>query len=191
MAREKLENQDSNKQMEVDIKLSEDKVEDQSELIKQLMDAAKNGKIEKVKYLIEEKTVDVNSADDTKAHNTALHHAAEHGQDIIIEYLIDSGAQKDVQDAMFGMTPLYLAVDYNQENAVKKLLYYGANCNIPSKNDITPLHSAAQENNFNITKELKDEIDKTLQTQKENPSEKAWEFRYLLDKIKAKSVERG
>lgn len=45
--------------------------------------------------------------------------------------------------------------------------------------------------NFNITKELKDEIDKTLQTQKENPSEKAWEFRYLLDKIKAKSVERG
>lgn len=154
MAEAEFEDQQNNKQ-EIDIKSNEDQInKSRSELINQLMDTAKSGQIEKVKYLIEEQKVDVNSVDNTKARKTALHYAAKYGKDTIVKYLIDSGAQKDLQDEMFGMTPLYLAVDHNQENAVKQLLSCGADCNTPSKKGISPLDLSARHNNFNITEIL-------------------------------------
>ncbi|UIP92768.1 ankyrin repeat domain-containing protein [Wolbachia endosymbiont of Anopheles demeilloni] len=75
-----------------------------------LQKAAENGRLEIVKYFIEEKNVDVNAK--TKVDNTPLHLAVKRGLYDIVKFLLKNGAEVDANNKE-GFTPLDLAIiDY-------------------------------------------------------------------------------
>ena len=103
--------------------------------------AARSGWIEVVAALIEGKTY-VNTVDKTQ--RTALHYACDHRHPLIVELLLESGAEPNLQDHR-GRTPLLLATMTNAEDIVAMLLSTGnAAWKIPDEEGSTPLIVAAQ-----------------------------------------------
>lgn len=150
MAREKQNNQQEiDRQAEIDATVSEDKIADQSELIKQLMAAAKSGDQELVENLITKHNVDVNCFDSVG--KTALHYASKHGQESVVRILLILDADINIQEKNANMSPLILAISYNQYSVVKQLLSHNSNCYLVSHRDgdATPLEESAFNIRFN------------------------------------------
>jgi ankyrin repeat protein len=73
---------------------------------------------------------------------TLLHCAVMKGQENIVKFLIDSGANVNVRDKV-GLTPLYHAAMNGQRNIAKLLAHNGANVNEVDNQGYTALHHAA------------------------------------------------
>lgn len=133
--------------------------------------AAREGRIEICKYLIEELKLDVNIRDEDG--ETPLIHASRQGHFDTAKYLVDQGADPsiaselgttplhhaagigniellrfllskgvDVESQSDAGTPLIWAAGHGQEEAVKVLLEHHANPNTETDDNITPLLSA-------------------------------------------------
>lgn len=109
--------------------------------------AVKRNDMEKVKKLIEQDGVSVNTTDDTK--NTPMHIAAYEGQIPMIQYLAAQGADLNARDIPKGRTPLHVAAaqsfwstDY--QDVLKTLLDLGADIHaVDYDKRQTALHRAA------------------------------------------------
>ncbi|WP_353272741.1 ankyrin repeat domain-containing protein [Wolbachia endosymbiont (group A) of Urophora cardui] len=127
--------------------------------------AASNGKLDIVKYFIDEEKVDVNIIDN--GYWTPLHWASWGGYLNITKYLVDKRANINAKDKG-SKTPLNVAIDQKHNNVVKyleqaqldlnkelliaakggnlnkviDLISKGANVNVKDNNDDTPLHLA-------------------------------------------------
>ena len=139
--------------------------------------AYRQQKIDMVKYLVEEKKLDINEKDGwgyTPLHyavesnnenlvkyllkhgadiNALLHWAAANNVEKLVKYLVEHGADINKEDVR-GKTPLYLAVEYNNKNLMKYLVEHGADINKEDEDWWTPLMSAINSGNENIVKYL-------------------------------------
>ncbi len=116
-----------------------------------LHSAAFNGKLEVVKYLMEEKHVGFNVKD--KDGRTPLHLAATNGQLEIVKYLVEKGGDVNVKDN-YGGTLLQSAVYNGKLEVVKYLVGKGANVNLKDNIGKTPLHLAAINGLLQVVKYL-------------------------------------
>lgn len=85
----------------------------------------KNGDLEQVRDIVENKNIDVNQMIDGR---TPLHYAADYGQCEVLRYLLEKGANANVTDK-HGITILLAAIWEGHTNCVKLLLEKGANPN--------------------------------------------------------------
>ena len=84
--------------------------------------------------------------------DTALHYAARHGYSQVMNYLLEHGALKKANK--LGRTPLFDAVDNNQEKMVEHLLPGPFDADDQDQNGDTALHRAALQGNISIIKML-------------------------------------
>ncbi len=82
-------------------------------MMENLMEAAKQGELERVKTALEPDPGIVNLRDESGA--TALHYAAIHGHRQIVRLLIERGADINSTDDQFGATPAGWAIEYLRE----------------------------------------------------------------------------
>ncbi|KAM3218864.1 ankyrin repeat and KH domain-containing protein mask isoform X2 [Capsicum annuum] len=104
-----------------------------------LIFAAREGKTELCKYLVEELKVDVNEKDEEG--ETPVLHAARHGHTATVQYLIEQGADPATPSAS-GATALHHAAGNGHIEVVKLLLSKGVNVDFQSDAG-TPLMWAA------------------------------------------------
>ncbi|XP_035636199.1 receptor-interacting serine/threonine-protein kinase 4-like [Oncorhynchus keta] len=84
---------------------------------------------------------------------TALHCAAQNGDEAITRLLLDRGASINETDAQ-GRTPAHIACQHGQENVVRVLLSRGADVHVKGRDDWTALHLAAWQGHLGIAKLL-------------------------------------
>ncbi|XP_077597057.1 receptor-interacting serine/threonine-protein kinase 4 isoform X2 [Stigmatopora nigra] len=84
---------------------------------------------------------------------TALHWAAQNGDEAVARLLLDRGAAIDETDGQ-GRTPAHVACQHGQENVVRVLLSRGADVRVKGKDDWTALHFAAWQGHLGIVKLL-------------------------------------
>ena len=83
--------------------------------------------------------------------HTALHYAAGHGDNGLLEALLSWGAEINPQ-SYGGATPLHTACQGGNLLCVLTLLKAGASLTVPNKQDSLPIHIAAQTNNIEIVR---------------------------------------
>lgn len=81
--------------------------------LQQLMQAAQDGDIDRLRSLLEQHPDLVSERDESGA--TALHYAALNGHRRAAEFLIDQGADINSRDSQFGATPAGWAIEYLRE----------------------------------------------------------------------------
>ena len=112
---------------------------DEGKLIK----ASRDGRHNEVKRLFSSKMLDVNCEDGQWwSHSSPLHQAAYYGRSLVVQMLLDMGANLNITDT-YGSTPLHCAVRGRKEihkNVVKVLLDAGADPNKTKCGGDTPLH---------------------------------------------------
>lgn len=86
---------------------------------------------------------DVNTSEGVDK-KSALHYATEYGAGDILDFLLSSGANINIQDNQ-GDTPLHIAVKTNQPAIVQKLLDAGADPNSRNTLSATPIFYASEE----------------------------------------------
>ncbi|MDX5507880.1 MAG: ankyrin repeat domain-containing protein [Wolbachia endosymbiont of Hylaeus sinuatus] len=110
------------------------------------------GKLETVKYLVDEKKANVDAKSSSSC--TALHFAAERGYLDIVKYLVDKEANVDAQDNN-GCTPLHIAAQNGHSDLVKYFINQTkVDVNIKSGCGCTLLHFAAEGGNLEAVEYL-------------------------------------
>ncbi|KAL0994388.1 hypothetical protein UPYG_G00121550 [Umbra pygmaea] len=84
---------------------------------------------------------------------TALHCAAQNGDEAITRLLLDRGASINETDSQ-GRTPAHIACQHGHENVLRVLLSRGADVHVKGQNDWTALHLAAWQGHLGIVKLL-------------------------------------
>ncbi|XP_034187446.1 ankyrin repeat domain-containing protein 49 [Osmia lignaria lignaria] len=104
---------------------------------KEILNAAENGELDKVKKLI---TINLGLLEATdKDGYTPLHRACYGNHVEIVEYLIQAGAKINAE-TLDGWQPLHSACCWNNVECAAVLIANGADINAKSKGDQTPLH---------------------------------------------------
>lgn len=104
-----------------------------------------------VELLLGRRSASVNAKDEDQY--TALHWAAQNGDEAITRLLLDRGAAINESDGR-GRTPAHIACQHGQENVIRVLLSRGADVQIRGKDDWTALHLAAWQGHLGIVKLL-------------------------------------
>ncbi|XP_060711536.1 NF-kappa-B inhibitor epsilon-like [Hemiscyllium ocellatum] len=73
---------------------------------------------------------------------TCLHLAVLYRNDVMVDYLLSSGARVNTQESTSGRTALHLAVELGELGLVTRLLRAGGEVDAPMYNGCTPLHLA-------------------------------------------------
>ncbi|KAM9847129.1 receptor-interacting serine/threonine-protein kinase 4 [Aulostomus maculatus] len=97
------------------------------------------------------RSTNVNAKDEDQY--TALHWAAQNGDEAITRLLLDRGAAINETDGQ-GRTPSHIACQHGQENVIRVLLSRGADVQIKGKDNWTALHLAAWQGHLGIVKLL-------------------------------------
>ncbi|XP_077361293.1 receptor-interacting serine/threonine-protein kinase 4 [Festucalex cinctus] len=101
--------------------------------------------------LLGRRSTNVNAKDEDQY--TALHWAAQNGDEAMARLLLDRGAAINETDGQ-GRTPAHVACQHGQENVVRVLLSRGADVRVKGKDDWTALHLAAWQGHLGIVKLL-------------------------------------
>nr|XP_040038828.1 LOW QUALITY PROTEIN: receptor-interacting serine/threonine-protein kinase 4 [Gasterosteus aculeatus aculeatus] len=101
--------------------------------------------------LLGRRCTNVNAKDEDQY--TALHWAAQNGDEAITRLLLDRGAAINETDGQ-GRTPAHVACQHGQENVIRVLLSRGADVHIRGKDDWTALHLASWQGHLGIVKLL-------------------------------------
>ncbi|CAN9501564.1 unnamed protein product [Ophioblennius macclurei] len=101
--------------------------------------------------LLGRRSTNVNAKDEDQY--TALHWAAQNGDEAITRLLLDRGAAINETDGQ-GRTPAHVACQHGQENVIRVLLSRGADVQIKGKDNWTALHFAAWQGHLGIVKLL-------------------------------------
>uniref|UniRef100_A0A0D3FL71 Uncharacterized protein n=1 Tax=Oryza barthii TaxID=65489 RepID=A0A0D3FL71_9ORYZ len=117
-----------------------------------LFEAASSGKIDLCKYLVEELGFDVNAETSCDSGMTPLFCAVLDGQEIIVKYFLDKGADPNKKDAA-GFAPLHEAAKKGHVGIARLLLSKGASVDV-SSSEGTPLHVAASNGKSSIVQIL-------------------------------------
>lgn len=114
-------------------------------------DFSSHGILKGVKYLIEDKKVNIETKDSKGA--TALYYSVEHNHLEIARYLLEKGAK---QTKGWGTFPLHEAVDNLNYEMMDLLFEYGAkeHVNSLSENGYAVIHLAIKNNNLELIKYL-------------------------------------
>ena len=89
--------------------------------------------------LVEESLTDFNINIKDEDNNTLLHHACENDKHDSIKLLLNNGANPNLKENSFGLTPLHWATEYEDMDMVKLLIDNGADPNIPDDNGDKPI----------------------------------------------------
>ena len=124
-----------------------------------LMYAASDDQLEIVKFLLRDPRVSVNERDELGA--TALMLAAYFGYTMIVEALLDAGADAEITDGTDegGGIPLLRAIDYDHLPVVRLFLKRNVNHTSKDRYDRTLLHGAAVNGRHTILQLLLEETD--------------------------------
>lgn len=114
-----------------------------------LMMASYNGLLDIVKYLVEQRSVEINHPG-----WCALHYAATNGHEPIVRFLLDKGAYVDPESPN-GTTALMMAARGGHINIVKLLLDRGADLSIHNQLNMTAIDFATDNNQAEIASGLK------------------------------------
>ena len=114
-----------------------------------LMMASYNGLLDIVKYLVEQRSVEINHPG-----WCALHYAATNGHEPIVRFLLDKGAYVDPESPN-GTTALMMAARSGHINIVKLLLDRGADLSIHNQLNMTAIDFATDNNQAEIASGLK------------------------------------
>ncbi|XP_034407002.1 receptor-interacting serine/threonine-protein kinase 4 [Cyclopterus lumpus] len=101
--------------------------------------------------LLGRRCTNVNAKDEDQY--TALHWAAQNGDEAITRLLLDRGAAINETDGQ-GRTPAHVACQHGQENVIRVLLSRGADVHVKGKDEWTALHLAAWQGHLGIVKLL-------------------------------------
>lgn len=101
--------------------------------------------------LLGRRSTNVNAKDEDQY--TALHWAAQNGDEAIARLLLDRGAAINEIDGQ-GRTPAHVACQHGQENVIRVLLSRGADVRLKGKDNWTALHFAAWQGHLGIVKLL-------------------------------------
>ncbi|KAM9788342.1 receptor-interacting serine/threonine-protein kinase 4 [Neosynchiropus ocellatus] len=104
-----------------------------------------------VELLLGRRGTSINAKDEDQY--TALHWAAQNGDDAIARLLLDRGAAINETEGQ-GRTPAHVACQHGQENVIRVLLSRGADVRIKGKDNWTALHFAAWQGQLGIVKLL-------------------------------------
>lgn len=118
--------------------------------------AIKSNKIEIVKEFLKT-CFDVNYKMPNFIGRTALHIAAEYGNDKIITLLLDRGADINALD-FSGCPPLFLALNKGHLECVSILIEFGANLNIITNHELTFrdfIYASNEKESYSLLKHLK------------------------------------
>lgn len=107
--------------------------------------------LDNVKNLLESGE-NINKQDDENQFSI-LHYACINGNIETVKYLIDNGANIDIQGRK-QWTPLYRAIVDNQPAIALYLIEHGANVNLKDSDGWTPLHRSIRDNHLEIAKNL-------------------------------------
>ncbi|KAM4619711.1 receptor-interacting serine/threonine-protein kinase 4 [Polymixia lowei] len=101
--------------------------------------------------LLGRRCTNVNAKDEDQY--TALHWAAQNGDEAITRLLLDRGAAINETDGQ-GRTPAHVACQHGQENVIRVLLSRGADVRVKGKDNWTALHLASWQGHLGIVKLL-------------------------------------
>ncbi|XP_043463305.1 myotrophin-like [Leptopilina heterotoma] len=101
----------------------------------------KNGDLDQVRDIVENKDMDVNKLINGR---TLLHYAADYGQSDVLGYLLEKGADANARDK-HGITTLLAAIWEGHTNCVKLLLEKGARPNGVTPDGTSYLDAAEKE----------------------------------------------
>ncbi|XP_006006371.1 poly [ADP-ribose] polymerase tankyrase-2 isoform X1 [Latimeria chalumnae] len=122
-----------------------------SDVDRQLLEAAKAGDLETVKKLCT--LQNVNCRDVEGRQSTPLHFAAGYNRVSVVEYLLQHGADVHAKDKG-GLVPLHNACSYGHYEVTELLVRHGAVVNVADLWKFTPLHEAAAKGKYEICKLL-------------------------------------
>uniref|UniRef100_A0A1I7UJI7 ANK_REP_REGION domain-containing protein n=1 Tax=Caenorhabditis tropicalis TaxID=1561998 RepID=A0A1I7UJI7_9PELO len=128
-----------------------DGIDDRDIPKKELHEAAFNGDIEKIEYLIREKKVHVDSLDDD--HVTILHIAAAMGNNKLVVRLLDLGANINATNQL-GMTAYHYAAREGKLPVIDTLLQRGAAKNMKTRLGVTALTLACAGGHADVVRRL-------------------------------------
>ncbi|MCJ7454499.1 MAG: ankyrin repeat domain-containing protein, partial [Wolbachia endosymbiont of Homalodisca vitripennis] len=111
--------------------------------------AALCGQLEIVKYFIDNKYFELDELD--RMGNTSLHYAVIHCHLCIVEYLVEKGADVNLQDKK-GLSSLHFAVQSGHLDIVKYLIEKEADVNLQDEYYMSSLHYAAKNGHLDIVK---------------------------------------
>lgn len=111
------------------------------------------GHIRRLSHAVENGDIDVDEKRPSDG-NTALHIACAKGHQELVQFLLDEGADVNVQNSV-GETPLHLAVLHQHPAIVHVLLKYGPDISLSSDVGGSPLLYAASSEQTDVLKLLK------------------------------------
>jgi ankyrin repeat protein len=128
-------------------------MESQEEQYEELVEESKNGSLEKVIELLNDKTFNVNYHDGV-LDETPLFVASKYGHSDVVNALLKHGANVN-QAIRDGTTPLYIASKYGRLDVVNALLKHGADVDKAEPYKLTtPLYIASKYGHSDVVKAL-------------------------------------
>ena len=119
----------------------------------QFLEAIRKQDGTKVMQLITDTNGSVVNTRDRDTGDAALHIIARQGDPVYLRYLIQKGANPNIQDAR-GNTPMMICVENSFEEGVQILITYKANVNLANSSGETPLIRAVQLRKINLVRAL-------------------------------------
>lgn len=109
----------------------------------EFLDAVRKADGSKVMKIMTDTNGSIVNTKDRSSGEAALHIVAKQGDPVYLRYLIQKGANPNIQDGL-GNTPMMIAVNNGWDEGVEILVTYHANVNLPNNSGETPLIRAVQ-----------------------------------------------
>jgi ankyrin repeat protein len=119
----------------------------------QFLEAVRKGDGSKVMKLITDTNGSIVNTKERDSGEAALHIIAKNGDTVYLRYLLQKGANPNIQDRA-GNTPMMIAVNSNFVEGVLILIAYKGDVNVRNSSGETPLIRAVQLRNAEMVREL-------------------------------------
>ena len=154
----------------------------------EIVEAAKNGNLGKVKTILAQDPSKMNALDEEKY--TPLHWACMRAHWDVAEYLIENGADVNVQGGDGG-TVMNWAVHHDNVKIIKLMIDKGAKLNVQNQWGMSELHTAIWRGNIHVVEYLLDQGSDPLIKTNEGWTAMHYAYRSGHDNVIALLKERG